>query len=128
LKIYFVASTFNKIKVELLETDGWKLEQLYIDLASVKGKTLTPVEKRLLRELLCGYSPAEIADRVFRTRNSNIVRVYLSNGLYKYIEILLGDRARSAIEIKNWSHAIQLLEEASYREFPRGSIRSRING
>ncbi|MBD3563405.1 helix-turn-helix domain-containing protein, partial [Planktothrix sp. FACHB-1355] len=39
----------------------WDLETLYTDLASAKGKRLTSVEKLHLRGLLCGYSPAEIA-------------------------------------------------------------------
>ncbi len=40
----------------------WDLETLYKDLASAKGKHLTPVEKLHLRGLLCGYSPSEIAE------------------------------------------------------------------
>jgi len=40
----------------------WDLETLYTDLASAKGKRLTPTEKQHLRGLLCGYSPAEISE------------------------------------------------------------------
>ena len=35
----------------------WDLETLYKDLASAKGKHLTPTEKLHLRGLLCEYSP-----------------------------------------------------------------------
>lgn len=44
--------------------NNWDLETLYTDVASAKGKRLTPVEKLHLRGLLCGYSPAEIAARL----------------------------------------------------------------
>jgi len=40
----------------------WDLETLYTDIASAKGKCLTPIEKLHLRGLLCGYSPSEIAE------------------------------------------------------------------
>lgn len=42
----------------------WDLETLYADLASAKGKRLTPTEKLHLRGLLCGHSPAEIANKL----------------------------------------------------------------
>ena len=45
----------------------WKLETLYDDLSSAKGKRLTPVEKLHLRGLLCGYSPAEIARKLHKS-------------------------------------------------------------
>jgi len=45
----------------------WDLETLYIDLASAKGRRLTPVEKLHLRGLLCGYSPAEIAEKLHKS-------------------------------------------------------------
>ena len=45
-------------------SNHWDLETLYADLASAKGKRLTPVEKLHLRGLLCGYSPAEIAEKL----------------------------------------------------------------
>lgn len=45
----------------------WDLEALYTDLASAKGKRLTPMEKLHLRGLLCGYSPAEIAEKLRKT-------------------------------------------------------------
>ncbi|MGM3306373.1 NB-ARC domain-containing protein [Anabaena sp. WFMT] len=95
---------------------NWELEKLYVDLASVKRKALTPVEKKLLRGLLCGCSPAEIANKVYQSRSSSTVRVYLSNGLYKYIEDMLGSQLGHSVKVKNWSHVTHLLEKAGYKK------------
>ncbi|MBV9385471.1 MAG: hypothetical protein JOZ78_03480 [Chroococcidiopsidaceae cyanobacterium CP_BM_ER_R8_30] len=111
-----MASTPNQLEIEFAEAaDNWNLEKLYIDLSSAKGKSLTPVEKKFLRGLLCGYSPAEIADKVYQSRNSNAVRVYLSNGLYKYIEELLIRKTGNLTKVRTWSRVIHLLEEAGYK-------------
>ncbi|MUL35113.1 NB-ARC domain-containing protein [Gloeocapsopsis dulcis] len=93
----------------------WNLEKLYIDLAKAKEKSLTAVEKSLLRGLLCGYSPAEIARIIYQNRSSSTVRVYLSNGLYKYIEEMLSFQTGDFVKIQNWSRVVQLLEKAGYR-------------
>lgn len=116
-----MASPLSQLEVDFTEAaNNWNLEKLYIDLADAKGKSLTPVEKKILRGLLCGYSPAEIADKVYQSRNSNVVRVYLSNGLYKYIEELLIRKTGNLIKVKTWSRVIQLLEKAGYKT---GSIK-----
>ncbi|BAZ52458.1 WD-40 repeat-containing protein [Nostoc sp. NIES-4103] len=96
--------------------NNWELEKLYVDLASTKSKALTSVEKKFLRGLLCGYSPAEIATLVYQSRNSSTVRVYLSNGLYKYIEEMLSNQAGYSVKVKNWSRVIHLLEKAGYKK------------
>ncbi|TAE54672.1 MAG: NB-ARC domain-containing protein [Nostocales cyanobacterium] len=102
---------------EFMEADkNWELDKLYLDLASAKHKALTPVEKKLLRGLLCGCSPAEIAKRVYHSRNSNTVRVYLSNGIYKYIEDTLSQQLGYSVKLKNWSHVTHLLENAGYKK------------
>ena len=109
-------STLTQLEVDFTEAaNNWNLDKLYIDLADAKGKSLTPVEKKILRGLLCGYSPAEIADKVYQSNNSNVVRVYLSNGLYKYIEELLIRKTGNLIKVKTWSRVIQLLEKAGYK-------------
>ncbi|TAF11285.1 MAG: NB-ARC domain-containing protein [Nostocales cyanobacterium] len=95
---------------------NWDLEKLYVDLASAKRKALTPVEKKLLRGLLCGCSPAEIAKRVYQSRSSSTVRVYLSNGLYKYIEDMLSNNLGDSVKVKNWSYVTHLLEKAGYKK------------
>ncbi|MBD0266215.1 MAG: NB-ARC domain-containing protein, partial [Tolypothrix sp. Co-bin9] len=108
--------TENTLEVEFKEaSNNWNLEKLYIDLAAAKGKGLTPVEKKFLRGLLCGYSPSEIADQVYKSRSSSAVRVYLSNGLYKYIQELIIRQTGNIIKIKNWSRVTNLLEKAGYK-------------
>ncbi len=105
------------VEEEFIEAQkNWELEKLYLDLASAKRKALTPLEKKFLRGLLCGCSPAEIANRVYQSRSSSTVRVYLSNGLYKYIEDMLSTQAGYSVKVKNWSHVTHLLEKAGYKK------------
>lgn len=107
----------NNFEEEFIEAkNNWELEKLYVDLASAKGKALTPVEKKFLRGLLCAFSPAEIAKTVYNSSSSSTVRVYLSNGLYKYIEEMLGNRMGSSVKVKNWSRVTPLLEKAGYKK------------
>ncbi|MFN6566803.1 NB-ARC domain-containing protein [Dendronalium sp. ChiSLP03b] len=111
------ANDSNQIEEEFVEAkNNWELEKLYVDLASTKGKALTPVEKKFLRGLLCGCSPAEIASIVYQSRSSSTVRVYLSNGLYKYIEEMLSNQAGYSVKVKNWSRVTHLLEKAGYKK------------
>lgn len=106
------------IEDEFIEAkNNWELEKLYVDLSSAKGKALTPVEKKFLRGLLCGCSPAEIAKIVYQSRSSSTVRVYLSNGLYKYIEEMLSNHAGYSVKVKNWSRVTHLLEKAGYKKY-----------
>jgi hypothetical protein len=60
---------FDRAEIE------WNLDQLYGDLAIAKdkisfnlhySKELTETEKLHLRGLLCGYSPTEIATKLFK--------------------------------------------------------------
>lgn len=110
------ATDQNNIEEFIEAKNNWELEKLYVDLASAKGKALTPVEKKFLRGLLCGFSPAEIATTVYQSRSSNTVRVYLSNGLYKYIEEMLSIKEGITVKVKNWSRVTQLLEKAGYKK------------
>jgi hypothetical protein len=96
----------------------WQLEKLYLDLAKVKGKGLTPLEKKILQGLLCGYSPSEIAEKIYQNRNSTSVRVYLSNSLYKYLQELLIRQNQSETKIGHWSSITNLLERAGYQKVP----------
>jgi len=110
-----MASPVNDSDADFVEAaTNWNLEKLYVDLARAKGKGLTPVEKKILRGLLCGYSPGEISHKVYNTRNSSAVRVYLSNGIYKYIQQLLITQTGESIPIKNWSRVTNLLSKAGY--------------
>jgi hypothetical protein len=88
----------------------WDLETLYTDLASAKGKRLTPVEKLHLRGLLCGYSPAEIAEKL--GKNAKGVETDLCATVYRYVKSLL-DKCNEKIE--NWRNITEWLEEAGYK-------------
>ncbi|MBD2385609.1 NB-ARC domain-containing protein [Cylindrospermum sp. FACHB-282] len=112
-----LAANSTQIEAEFIEAkNNWELEKLYVDLASVKGKALTPVEKKFLRGLLCGCSPAEIASIVYKSRSSSTVRVYLSNGIYKYIEEMLSNQVGHSVKVKSWSRVTHLLEKAGYKK------------
>lgn len=88
----------------------WDLETLYTDLASAKGKRLTPVEKLHLRGLLCGYSPAELAEKLNKSPKG--IGVDLCNTLYQYVKNLVG---KSDEKIENWRNIYEWLEEAGYK-------------
>jgi hypothetical protein len=84
--------------------DFWDLEQLYLDLTLAKRQhrasqtqQLTSTEKAYLRGLLCGYSPPEIAAEM--NREPGGLRVDLSRGLYRYIEILTQQHPKDWKEI-----------------------------
>jgi hypothetical protein len=112
-----MATDTNQTQEEFQEAKNhWDLEKLYIDLSLAKGKALTPVEKKLLRGLLCGFSPAEIASKVYQSPNSATVRVYLSNGLYKYLEEMLSLQDGYSVKIKSWSRVAHLLEKSGYKK------------
>ncbi|BAY12443.1 NB-ARC domain-containing protein [Calothrix sp. NIES-2098] len=111
------AEDSHRLEEDFIEAkNNWELEKLYVDLASAKGKALTPVEKKFLRGLLCGCSPAEIAKVVYQSGTSSTVRVYLSNGLYKYIEEMLSNQVGDSVKVKTWSRVTQLLEKAGYKK------------
>ncbi|MFM9263674.1 helix-turn-helix domain-containing protein [Tychonema sp. BBK16] len=88
----------------------WDLEALYIDLASTKGKRLTPVEKLHLRGLLCGYSPAEVADKLHKSVKG--VESEMCTTLYPHIKSLVG---KSNEKVENWRNITEWLEEAGYK-------------
>ena len=88
----------------------WDLENLYTDLASAKGKRLTPVEKLHLRGLLCGYSPTEIAEKLGKEVKG--VQTDLCATLYKYVKSLVD---KSGEKMENWRNVAEWLEEAGYR-------------
>ncbi|XZN99039.1 MAG: helix-turn-helix transcriptional regulator [Microcoleus sp.] len=88
----------------------WDLETLYIDLASTKGKRLTPVEKLHLRGLLSGYSPAEIADKLHKSVKG--VESEMCTTLYPHIKSLVG---KSNEKVENWRNITEWLEEAGYK-------------
>jgi len=88
----------------------WDLETLYADLASAKGKRLTPVEKLHLRGLLCGYSPTKIAERL--NKNVKGVETDLCATIYKYVKSLVD---KSGEKIENWRNITEWLDDAGYQ-------------
>ncbi len=88
----------------------WDLNTLYGDLASVKGKSLTPIEKLHLRGLLCGYSPLEIAEKLDKIPKG--VETDLCATVYRYVKGLL---EKSNERIENWRKIAEWLEEAGYK-------------
>ncbi|HAA29934.1 MAG TPA: helix-turn-helix domain containing protein [Cyanobacteria bacterium UBA8553] len=96
----------------------WDLEALYADLASAKGRRLTPVEKLHLRGLLCGYSPAEIAKRLGKIVKG--VETDVCATIYRYVKILL-DKCDEKIE--NWRNIAEWLEDAGYKTQTQSSAK-----
>ena len=88
----------------------WDLKTLYADLASAKGRHLTPTEKQHLRGLLSGHSPGEIAEKLHK--NASGVEVALCNTLYQYVKILV---SKEENKLHNWRNICEWLEEAGYK-------------
>ncbi|MEG4169351.1 MULTISPECIES: NB-ARC domain-containing protein [unclassified Microcoleus] len=93
----------------------WNLEQLYADLTAAKQdytcsrkQRLTPLEKTYLRGLLCNYSPVEIAAALHRECAG--IRVDLSRGLYRYIQVL------TLQQPKDWKEIPSMLEIRGYQQ------------
>ncbi len=100
----------------------WDLERLYRDLASTKGQYLTPVERLHLRGLLCGHSPAEIADKLKKELRS--VENALSATIYSYVKEL----SSVGKKIRNWQNISKYLEEAGYKKQPDFPLRKFLQG
>ena len=103
----FIASTNDRF----VEAESrWDLKTLYADLAAVKGKPLTPVEKLHLRGLLCGNSPAEIAEKL--QKNPKGVETDLCATIYRYVKGFVG---KGIEKIENWRNIAEWLEDAGYK-------------
>lgn len=95
----------------------WDLDTLYSDLRHTIGKPLTPTEKLHLRGLLCGYSPAEIAETLGKDPKG--VQTDLCASIYKYVKFLVG---KTEQKIGNWRNISEWLDEAGYRSKPPPQI------
>ena len=103
----FMASTNDRF----VEAEShWDLKTLYSDLAAVKGKPLTPVEKLHLRGLLCGNSPAEIAEKL--QKNPKGVETDLCATIYRYVKAFVG---KGIEKIENWRNIAEWIEDAGYQ-------------
>ncbi|MEH1820831.1 MAG: hypothetical protein V7L31_17430 [Nostoc sp.] len=96
--------------------NDWDLASLCQDITSAKQqisgkpKQLTPLEITCLKGLLCGYSPSEIATAI--NREVRGLRVDLSRGLYRYIEVLT---KRPSNSLKDWREVTDWLAKANYK-------------
>jgi len=90
--------------------EDWDLKRLYADLTSTKGKPLSPVEKQHLCGLLCGYSPASMAERLHKSVGG--LEVNLCKSLYQYVKTLVN---RGNEKVENWRKISDWLEEAGYK-------------
>ena len=102
----------NKMQPMFIEAEqSWDLGRLYKDLAGIKGKHLSPMEKIYLKGLLLGQSPTKIAEVL--NKNPKGVEVDLSKTLYQYVKDVLD---RSEEKIENWREIKDWLEDAGYRK------------
>ena len=101
--------------------DEWDLETLYDDLASAKGKHLTPTEKLHLRGLLCGHSPAEITEKL--NKQTGGVETDLSATIYRYVKALAGINGE---KIEGWRKVKELLDAAGYEVPTKPEIRGMV--
>jgi len=102
----------NKMQPMFIEAEqSWDLGRLYKDLAGIKGKHLSPMEKIYLKGLLLGQSPTRIAEVLHK--NPKGVEVDLSKTLYQYVKDVLD---RSEEKIENWREIKDWLEDAGYRK------------
>jgi hypothetical protein len=96
---------------------NWDLQKLYKDLAVAKRefaphkkRELTDTEKKHLRGLLCGYSPAEMAEKLYK--KSRGVEADLCSTIYRYVEQLTEKPLNT---LKNWRDIPQWLEQTGYK-------------
>jgi len=102
----------NNMQPMFIEAEqSWDLGRLYKDLAEIKGKHLSPMEKIYLKGLLLGQSPTKIAEVL--NKNPKGVEVDLSKTLYQYVKDVLD---RSEEKIENWREIKDWLEDAGYRK------------
>ncbi len=105
------------------------LERLYKALADAKRKIspqarkgLTDTEKLYLQGLLCGYSPAEMAELLNLSPKS--VEVFVCKTLYQYVKNLVGKPSDEPAG--NWRNVLSWLEDAGYKTQP--SVEYNFNG
>jgi len=96
---------------------NWDLQKLYKDLAVAKRefaphkrRGLTETEKKHLRGLLCGYSPAEMAEKLHKIARG--VEADLCSTIYRYVEQLT---KRPLNTLKNWRDIPEWLQQTGYK-------------
>ncbi|GAB4276792.1 MAG: hypothetical protein Fur0025_02270 [Oscillatoriaceae cyanobacterium] len=109
--------TYNKEEMFGEAAQHWDLERLYQALGEAKRKMsprsrkgLTATERLYLRGLLCGYSPAEMARKLFQSTKG--LEVYMSKTLYQYFKSLVDVPSE---KLGNWRNILSGLEDAGYK-------------
>jgi hypothetical protein len=92
----------------LKASQNWHLDRMLTGIAD-KGEFLTPREQKMLRGLICGYSPKEIAEIGFNKSDSKSISPELSK-IYEYVELLL----ETPLQVTS-GNICRLLEDADYR-------------
>lgn len=100
----------------------WRLNDLYRDLALIKGgnkkNSLNSTEKACLRGLLCSAEPAEIARKMnWRVKS---LKTELSRTIYQYVKIHTGNTEQRIL----WHHVSKYLAEEGYKLEAQGSSES----
>ncbi|MGB7439493.1 MAG: NB-ARC domain-containing protein [Coleofasciculaceae cyanobacterium] len=110
-----MASTPEPQGEEFLQaSENWDMERLLVDLGTAKEEVtlkkrgLSPRETTFLCLLLTQQGPEAIANKLNRKLSG--VKADLSQGLYDYIERLVGQRP------KNWREIIIWLEQKGYKK------------
>jgi hypothetical protein len=112
----------NSAETFVQAASAWNLEQLYTDLSKAKAKAqksysnlktrgLTDTEKLHLRGLLCGHSPATIANKLGK-QSTQGTQVEFSKTIYCYVKELTRHTQDS---IDNWRIVVQWLANAGYQ-------------
>jgi hypothetical protein len=92
-------------------SNSWDLEHFLTDLRE-KNEFLTTREQKMLRGLLCEYSPKEIAKIGFGKDDSDSIRPDLSK-IYEYAEILIATKLGSSPPVDS-QNIRRLLKKAGY--------------
>jgi hypothetical protein len=98
-------SDFSKAVVE------WDLKQLYADIKAKDGTEPTPRLKQIIRGLLCGYTPKEIAQKVYNKPTSECIGQDL-NRIYGYIQRVVDSEDRVTA-----GNIVRLTSIAGYRQY-----------
>jgi hypothetical protein len=92
-------------------SQDWHLGLILADIID-KGESLTPREQKMLRGLLCEYSPKEIAEIGFGKDDSDSIRPDLSK-IYAYAEILIATKLGNSLSVDS-QNIRRLLKKAGY--------------
>lgn len=93
--------------------ESWDLCRLYQDLASIKNRSLTELQKAKLRGALCNIGLKDLARQLGRGLKG--LRTDLSKGLYRFIESLLLIKGIEYDLGICWQQIPRLLDMAGYK-------------